>query len=228
MPTQKLFKRRVRERMARTGESYTAARRQVAPKRDAIETARRRMASARELASDAKLLEVTGRGWDEWLAILDRWGAMDRRHAETAAHLVNDHRVPGWYAQAITNGYERARGIRIKHQQATGFTVYASRTVAVPMETLFDAFVDEEARSRWLTDGTMSLRSATRGKVARFDWGDGPTRVMVTFDARGESKTTASVAHERLPDADTAEVAKKVWRTRLTALKAFIESPPAP
>ena len=31
MTTQKLFKRRVRARMSKTGESYTAARRHVAP-----------------------------------------------------------------------------------------------------------------------------------------------------------------------------------------------------
>ena len=37
MTTQKLFKRRVRERMSKTGESYTAARLHVVPTRDRIE-----------------------------------------------------------------------------------------------------------------------------------------------------------------------------------------------
>ena len=78
MTTQKLFKRRVRERMSKTGESYTAARLHVVPTRNRIETDRTNLASARELASDEKLTEATGRDWDAWLSILDRWGARDR------------------------------------------------------------------------------------------------------------------------------------------------------
>jgi hypothetical protein len=32
------------------------------------------------------------------------------------------------------------------------------------------------------------------------------------------------VAHERLPDADEAEVTKAAWRERLTHLKSFLET----
>jgi hypothetical protein len=32
------------------------------------------------------------------------------------------------------------------------------------------------------------------------------------------------VAHERLPDADTAEIAKEQWKARLIRLKVFLES----
>lgn len=224
MTTQKLFKRRVRARMAKTGESYTAACRHVSSRRDDAKQSRKRMASARELVSDEKLVDVTGRDWEHWLGVLDAWRARDRTHTETAEHLVTQHAVPGWYAQAITNGYERARGMRVKHQQADGFTVYASKTVNVPVDVLFEAFVDDDVRGRWLTDGTMSVRSAQSGKVARFTWAGGPTRIMVTFDPKGPSKTTASVSHERLPDPEAAEVAKASWRKRVAALKAFLET----
>ena len=224
MTTQKLFKRRVRARMSKTGESYAAARRHVAPVRDRLETDRTRMASARELASDEKLIEATGRDWQAWLGILDRWGAHDHRHAEIAEHLRAEHAVPDWWTQAITNGYERARGLRAKHQQADGFTIYASKTIAVPLDALFDAFVDEPARTRWLADGPMSLRGSQPGKTARFDWADGHTRILVTFESKGASKATAHVSHERLPDADAAEAAKAAWKDRLAALKAFLET----
>jgi hypothetical protein len=226
MTTQKLFKRRVRERMSKTGESYTAARRHVSRTRDRLEDAEAGLASARELASDAKLTEATGRGWDAWLTLLDRWGARRSKHGETVDFLMAEHGVAGWYAQTITNGYERARGIRLKHQQGDGFTVYASRTVNVPIDELFDAFVSETARARWLTDGSMATRSAQPTKVARFDWADGRTRVMVTFEDKGPAKSTAAVAHERLADPDEAELAKTCWRKRLAALKSFLESTP--
>jgi uncharacterized protein YndB with AHSA1/START domain len=224
MPTQKLFKRRVRARMAKTGESYTTARTHVAAQRQRAAAAPLDLAPALELASDSKVMQATGKGWEAWIDILDRWGAADRRHPEIAEYLVAQHDVPGWYAQSITNGYERVRGMRIKHQQSTGFTIYASRTVAVPLEMLFHAFMDDATRTVWLRDGTMSLRSSQPKKVARFDWADGASRVMVTFEEKGPSRSTAYVAHERLPDASDAEAAKAAWRERLAALKAFLEA----
>lgn len=223
MTTQKLFKRRVRARMAKTGESYTTARRQLAGKREAL-TPAWDVASAAELASDEKLTEITGRGWRAWLDLLDRWGARDRRHGEIAEHLVAEHGVPGWWAQAITTGFERASGMRRKHEQASGFTVYASKTIGVPIGVLYDAFVEERARSRWLTDGSMSLRSSQPEKTARFEWDDGSTRVLVTFEAKGPAKATAYVAHERLGDPQQAEAAKAAWRARLASLKADLET----
>jgi hypothetical protein len=223
MTTQKLFKRRVRERMSKTGESYTAARGHVALKRERREADRTRLASARELASDERLSEATGQDWAAWLAVLDRWGAQDRKHGEIVSFLSTEHSVPAWWTQAITTGYERARGLRAKHQQADGFTIYASKTIGVPLGFLFEAFVDEPMRRQWLTDGSMSLRTSRPAKVARFDWGGGPTRILVTFDSKGPSRATAYVSHERLPDSDAGELAKAAWKKRLAALKAFLE-----
>jgi uncharacterized protein YndB with AHSA1/START domain len=137
---------------------------------------------------------------------------------------MEEHDVPSWWAQSITVWYERARGMRLKHQQADGFTIYASKTIAVPVEVLFDAFVNTRSRRRWLTDGTMSLRTSQPGHTARFDWGDGATRVSVSFEDKGAAKATVAVAHERLPDADEAEVMKASWRERLAGLKSFLEA----
>jgi uncharacterized protein YndB with AHSA1/START domain len=223
MTTQKLLKRRVRERMAKTGESYTAARRHVVIGRGRLQEARTRLASAKELASDEKLAEATGRDWDAWISILDQWGGRDRKHRETVDFLISEHSVPGWWAQSITTGYERARGLRLKHQQPNGFTIYASKTVGVPLEALFHAFVDDRTRAGWLTGGSMSVRSSQPDKVARFDWDGGPTRILVTFEEKGPSKATAYVAHERLPDAAAADAAKAAWKDRVAALKSFLE-----
>ena len=223
MTTQKLFKRRVRERMAKTGERYATARRHVAVKRDHLASAPTALAGATDLASDAKIAEVTGRGWEAWLSLLDRWGARQRKRGETVEFLIAEHSVPHWWAQTIAAGYERTRGMRLKHQQPDGFTIYASKTVGVPLELLFDAFADERMRMQWLTDGSMSLRTSQPGKVARFDWGADQTRVSVTFEGKGPAKATAHVTHERLPDPGAAETAKAFWKTRVAALKSFLE-----
>ena len=42
----------------------------------------------------------------------------------------------------------------------------------------------EAERGRWLADAELRERGATKPRSARFDWGDGRTRVNVTFQAR--------------------------------------------
>ncbi len=224
MTTQKLLKRRVRERMSKTGESYTAARRHVAEKRDRLLAEPPNLAAAEELVSTERLTEVTGHSWATWISMLDHWGASERKHPEIARHLVADLGVNGWWAQSITNGYERARGMRMKHQQADGFTVSASKTIGVPIAVAFEAFTDDETRRRWLTDGELSPRSSQPTKVARFDWDGGPTRIMASFEDKGPAKVTVVVSHERLPGADAADAAKSLWRARLAALKTHLEA----
>jgi hypothetical protein len=224
MTRERSFKRRVRERMSKTGERYAAARIQLSQKRDRVEAARAKLAEPADRPSNDKVVAATGKRWDEWFAILDRREARERKHGEIVAVLMEEHEVAGWWAQSITVSYERARGLRLKHQQADGFTIYASKTIAVPLEVLFDAFVNPRSQHDWLTDGTMSLRTSQPGHTARFDWGDGSTRVSVSFVDKGPAKATVAVAHERLPDPDEAEAAKAMWRQRLADLKSFLET----
>jgi hypothetical protein len=210
--------------MTKTGESYTAARSQVSQKRDRVRAARTRLAATADRPSDDKIKEATGKRWEAWFSVLDRWGARERKHGETARFLMDEHGVPGWWAQSITVWFERARGMRLKHQQADGFTVSASKTIAVPVDVLFDAFVDPRTRRKWLTGGTMTVRTSQPGHTARFNWGDGSTRLLVSFVDKGPSKSAVTVAHERLPDPDEAETTKLAWRERLSDLKSFLES----
>jgi hypothetical protein len=83
--------------------------------------------------------------------------------------------------------------------------------------------VDEARRRSWLPDGQLSERTATRPKSARFDWGDGTSRVIVGFDGKGEQKSTMALQHVRLADRDEADRMKAYWRERVTALKEELE-----
>jgi len=222
MTTQRSFKRIVRARMDKTGESYTAARaallRAEAPAGDAS-------GAPRLDTSDAAIRERTGRGWEEWFDLLDAWGAAERPHREIARHvagLLEIHPL-AWNAQAVTHSYELARGLRVVGERAEGFAITASKTVGVPVEALFDAFVDEGKRGRWLADAPLRERTATRPRSARFDWDGGETRVHVTFADKGDGRATAVVSHERLPDAAAAERMKAFWRGRIATLKEVLE-----
>ena len=70
----------------------------------------------------------------------------------------------------------------------------------------------------------MKLRTAQPGRTARFDWGDGSTRLVVSFVEKSPAKAMVTVAHDHLPDPDEAEEAKAAWRERLTHLKAHLEA----
>lgn len=228
MTTDKTLKRRVRARMAQTGERYAAARDQVVRKRDRVSAASQRLAVPDGRPSDEAIESATGKGWEAWFAELDAWGARERTHTATAAHLTGARGVPGWWAQSITVYYQRSRGLRLKHQQTHGFTVSVSRTISAPVRTVFEAFTDDARRATWLTDGTATLRSSRPDHAvawtARLDWEGGPSRLLVTFEDKGPTKTTVTVSHERLPDPDDAETAKAAWRERLSALKASLEA----
>jgi uncharacterized protein YndB with AHSA1/START domain len=123
----------------------------------------------------------------------------------------------------ITVWYQRSRGLRLKHQQRDGFAIQASKTIDMPVQSVFDAVVKPASRKRWLTDGAMKVRTSRPGRAARFDWEDGATRVTVTFDTKGPAKTLVAVSHEKLPDPDEAETAKAAWRARLARLKTLLE-----
>ena len=94
----------------------------------------------------------------------------------------------------------------------------------MPVERLYEAFVDDSRRERWLAGAELRERTATRPKSARFDWVDGDMRVNVTFLAKDEHRSTAAIEHARLRDADEADRMKAWWRERLSALKAQLES----
>ena len=229
MTKQKSFKGRVRARMDKTSESYTAARRQLLAKAEATAeppaTPPGDAPGAKRPYSDKAIRANTGRGWDEWFALLDAWGGAERPHPEIVRWLVGEHGVPGWWAQGVTVGYERARGLRAPGQRRGGlFEVNASKTVAVPVDRLYEAFTDPAVRERWLPDAPVETRSAQPAKSFRASWGDGSTRLVVWFTARGESKSQAALVHERLPDAGTADKLKRFWRERMAALKQLLEA----
>jgi hypothetical protein len=220
MTRQKTFKRRVRQRMAKTGESYTAARRMLIAQGDRPDAP---IPEFEPPVADETVVAATGRGWQAWFEALDAWGAATRSHTEIARWLREEQGVEGWYSQSITVGYERARGLRAPGERPDGFAVGASRTIAVPVQELFDAFTDESLRERWLPGADLRVRTATAPRTARYDWEDGSTRVIVGFEDMGEAKSRVAVSHERLPDADAADEMKSWWRERLTALKTQLE-----
>ncbi len=175
--------------------------------------------------SDEAIRRGSGKSWDEWLAILDAWNAHAKTHAEIARHLATAHGVGDWWAQAVTVGYERARGLRVRHERASGhFDSSTTRTFPVPVATLYRAVVDASLRDRWLEPGTLSLRTATESKSARFDMPSDSSKVNINFWPKGDAKSSIQLQHEKLPTAGSVTNSKVFWKERLTRLPSLLET----
>ena len=224
MTVQKSFKRLVRARMAKTGESYTAARAQLLAGHDESSTEED---IPQLVCSDERIRERTGRGWEDWFDLLDSWGAGSMGHTELArqvAELLGIHGL-AWDAQAVTTSFERARGKRAVGERVgrDGFVAGASKTIAASAEQVFMAFVDPSQRSGWLPDVVLSERTVSKPRTARFDVDDGVTRLLVTIDAKAPAKSTVFVEQSRLADADERDARKAYWRHALATLRTQLE-----
>lgn len=223
MTAHKDFKRLVRARMQKTGESYTAARahfikqKPVAAPPPAVDYA--------ELAgrSDATLKQNTGCTWERWVKALDHVEAYTWPHRDIARHVRESYKVDSWWAQTVTVGYERIKGLRAIGQRRSGmFEASKSRTFAVPLARLYRAFHDSRTRARWLPDVKLTTRTATPQKYMRISWPD-QTSVQVGFLSKGTGKSQVAIAHEKLPDQAAVSRSKQYWAERLDLLGEVLE-----
>ncbi|HEX2404666.1 MAG TPA: hypothetical protein VHM29_08180 [Acidimicrobiia bacterium] len=214
MTRQETFKRRIRQRMEKTGERYGAARRVLIEQASAPK--QRQWSSEPEMAEET-LREATGRGWDEWCEVLDAWPGHGGGHTAIATHLREEHGVEGWWAQTITVGYERITGLRLPHQQPDGtFTAGKSRTVTVDVKLIREMLLDDEARADLFPGLETELRSKPTSKVLRI--GIGPGTAQIALDPQADDRVKITIAHDRLPTAEAVEEWKGYWSDWLEAV----------
>ncbi|UCC79226.1 MAG: DUF4287 domain-containing protein [Candidatus Zixiibacteriota bacterium] len=181
------------------------------------------MVSPKKIAgtSDEAVVKATGKGWSQWLAVLDRKKATQLSHREIGQFLREKHKLSLWWAQKISVGYEQERGMRVMHEQPEGFEISKSKTLPISPMTAFKAWNDKAARDKWLGE-SITIRKATPAKSMRITWPD-KTHVDVNFYDKGENKCQVSVQHTRLSNATQAEKMKKYWSGKLENFKDFLE-----
>ncbi len=162
----------------------------------------------------------TGKGWAEWFVILDKAGAAKWPHKEIAKYM---HKLGcgDWWSQMITVGFEQARGLRVKHQTAEGFSASGSKTVAVPIAKLFAAWADPKTRAKWLRD-KIEIRRATKNKSMRIIWNDGSS-IDVQFYVKGPGKSQVTIERRRLANVKEVQQVKKYWAAALAKLETLLD-----
>jgi len=173
---------------------------------------------------DAAVKTATGCDWKSWVWHLDKAGCSTMSHKEIAA-LVHERwpKIGGWWSQMVTVGYERAKGLRAKHQVAGGWSVSSTKTIGVPVATLFSAWKDPKKRAAWLKDHRFTVRKSTAPKSMRITWVDGKTNVDVGFYPKGAKKSTVAVQHDKLASSKDVEKKRAYWAKSLEKLKATVE-----
>lgn len=239
MPTDKDFKRVVRARMQQTGESYTAARaillqqptprRPRAPRAAPLTPQSPPPAAAGDLAtlagmSDQAVQARTGCTWDRWVWSLDRVEAHTWPHPRIARYIQDTWKLGAWWAQSVTVGYERIKGLRARGQRrGGGYMANKSRTFPVPVRQLFQAFSDGRRRRRWLEAGAVTIRGATPLKYVRGRAAGGAS-VEFVFAARGPGRSMVQVQEGPLGAPEDIARRKAFWEARLTALGKLLEA----
>ncbi len=220
MTEDKDFKRLVRRRMEKTGESYTTARAHLVARTKA--SLPLDYAALARMSDDA-VAAKTGRTWPEWVRVLDGMEARVLPHREIAAWIEAHEGLTPWWSQTVTVAYERIRGLREIGQRSDGtFEATKTKTFTQPVSKVYEAFATKRARSRWMPGADPTVRSARRDRSVRFTWDD-DTPVEISFTAKGDAKTRVSVQHRRLPDETTAAALKVFWADHLEALKALLD-----
>lgn len=234
MTTQEAFKKRVRERMRKTGERYGAARRALISAAEARASAAgggARGATAASGArswvaqpqhSDALVREKTGRGWDEWVDAIDAGPGRAAGHTAIAEWLRGQG-VDAWWAQGVTVGFERITGLRLPGQMPDGtFTVSRSRVVGLPPIEVRALLMDDDSRSELLPGFEATLRSKPGVKTPGFELrrdGELLGRVSFAFDPASGERTNLTATHAKLPTLEEADHWKAFWAEWLAALE---------
>lgn len=175
-------------------------------------------------SSDEVIKAKTGRGWDEWVALIDAGPGRDAGHTAIATWLREAHDVHPWWAQGVTVGYERITGIRLPGQMPDGtFTVSRSRTLPGSVAAMRALLLDDGARAGLLPRLRSRLRSSPTAKQLRFDLvddasGDGAGVLAVSVD-EAKSGVKLVITHEKLPSMPAADEWKALWSGWITDLE---------
>lgn len=167
--------------------------------------------------SDPVIREHTGRGWDQWREAIEAWPGHEQGHASVASWLQEEHGVPGWWAQAVTVGWERITGRRQSHQMSDGtFTANRSATIVTDHVALGAMLRDGRGLADLFPGLEPVLRSRVTSKNVRVGLARGVAEIGVV--PKEEGRVTVTVAHAKLGTAEEVTRWKAYWRDWLQAL----------
>jgi hypothetical protein len=184
------------------------------------------MTKERNIITDKLVVEKTGKPMEHWFALLDQKGAKKLSHAEIFNMVAA---TPGlkllgqWNQNLFTTTYEWNRGLKERGQKEDGFEISVSKTVNVPLEVLYNSWINKAVRSKWLGKEDITIRKATENKSVRITWSDNITSLSVDFYGKGEGKSQVVVQHLKIANSKQGSQLKEYWGKTLEGLKKLLE-----
>ena len=123
----------------------------------------------------------------------------------------------------VTVEYELARGLRVRHQTATGFSVSSiedDRDEHFPR--LYATTANAAKRKQWFPAGEFKTSSQTRNKYFRGSW-NSSARLEIGFYAKGGGKAQIAVQVNKLAKRTDVERERKAWKAAVLKLQEMLE-----
>lgn len=165
--------------------------------------------------SDEKIRTGTGRGWDDWVALVAGGPGREASHTEIATWVGDTYEIPGWWAHGVAVGVRRLTGQRVPGQMADGsYAVSRTKTLPIAETDLREILLGTESWSLLLPGLDVTLRSRPTTKVPRFaitDDGVPVGSVLVTLGAVGTDRCRTTMSHEKLASSADGDLWKDFW-----------------
>lgn len=182
-------------------------------------------AKQRNVITDKVVVPKTGKTMAEWFDVLDKKGAkkLDSHGIYELVTSIDGLKPLGeWNCGLLSTSYQWDRGLRERGEKKDGFEISVSKTIAVPTEMLYSAWVDTDLRKKWLPE-KITITKSTENKSVRASWSDDSTRLSIDLYPKGDGKSQMVVQHLKIPDSEMAANMKEFWAERLNALKGILE-----
>ena len=181
----------------------------------------------RKIITDKFVIQKTGRTMTDWFDELDKKGAKGLDHAaifDLVSNIDGLKPLGQWNQNLLTTSYAWDRGLKERGSRPDGtIEIGVSKTVAVPVEVLYTALIDNDLRAKWLPGQMITFRKTTPNRSARATWSDGVTSLSIDLYVKGDSRSQIVVQHMKLADAETAANLKGFWSGALASLKNLLE-----
>src|SRR4249919_1859095 len=109
----------------------------------------------RKIITDKVVLLQTGKTMMEWFAVLDKKGADKMLHTDIfmlTGKIKGLNKLNEWNRNLFTTSYGWHKGLRERGEKQDGFEISVSKTVNVPLNELYNAFVNDTQRKKWLKE----------------------------------------------------------------------------
>jgi len=171
--------------------------------------------------SDIAVIARTGKSWIQWFRLLDKSGAARMDHKGIVRLLGARHGIGPWWRQMVTVEYERARGLRVRNQNALGYSVSVSRTLSTDLKRLYTATSELRTRRRWFPKGTLKITSRTENRYLRGAW-NGEARLEINFYEKADGKAQIVIQVNRLRREEDVERERGDWKRALVKLDLLL------